>query len=108
MEIKRAADGADGHVEEKTKLSQYPVTALGEDGATATKLRHKKPDLSIFPVWFLLLTLTVGAEKSPDKNVTGNKDNLQYALKDSPLSKDMLSLNWFNSYVRFKLDISKM
>ena len=50
MEIKRAADGADGHVEEKTKLSQYPVTALGEDGATATKLRHKKPDLSIFPV----------------------------------------------------------
>ena len=105
MEIKRVAHGVDGHVEEKTKLSQYPVTASGEDGATATKLRHKKPDWSIFPVWFLLLTLTVGAEKSPDKNVTGNKDNLQYALKDSPLSNDMLSLIWFYSYVRFKLDI---
>ena len=44
MEIKRVADGADGHVEDKTKLSQYPVTALGEDGATATERRHRKPD----------------------------------------------------------------
>ena len=108
MEIKRVADGADGHVEEKTKLSQYPVTALGENGTTATKRRHKKPDWSIFPAWFLLLTLTIGAEKSPDRNVTGNKDNLQHALKDSPLSNDMLSLIWFRGYVSFKLDISKM